>query len=80
MPVVLRQGGFRLVIYYQDHQPPHTHVYKAGTEVVINLGDEANSPYVRNTNGMNPKNVKRALQIADDYQSYLLERWDEING
>jgi hypothetical protein len=80
MPVVLFQEGFHFMIYYNDHPPPHTHVFKAGTEVVINLGDADNSPTMRDNKGMSRQNIKRALEIADENQSYLLERWHDING
>ena len=79
MPVVLEQEGFRFMIYYQDHAPAHTHIRKAGTEVVVNLGNRNSSPTVRTLKGMKPKNVKRALHITEAHQSYLLERWFEIS-
>ena len=79
MPVVLRQGGFRLVIYLHDHAPPHTHVFKSG-ETVILLGDLDTKPSVRENRGMSRSDERKALRIAAENQDYLLERWAEING
>lgn len=41
-PTVVRQGGFLVMIYYKplEHDPPHVHVWKAGTEARIGLGAE----------------------------------------
>jgi hypothetical protein len=39
MATVLRQDGFEVAIYNRDHPPIHVHVFKAGAETVINLGD-----------------------------------------
>ena len=80
MPTVLRKDGFNFVIYPDDHEPMHTHVKKAGKEVVINLGDEETKPYERDNKGMNLKNRRRALQIAAERQDYLIEKWREIQG
>ncbi len=33
MHTVSRQDGFRVVIYTDDHEPPHVHVLKGETEV-----------------------------------------------
>jgi len=80
MPTVLRKDGFNFVIYTDDHEPMHTHIKKAGKEVVINLGDEDTKPYERENKGMSLKNRRRALQIAAEHQDYLIEKWREIHG
>jgi Domain of unknown function (DUF4160) len=38
MPTIIKQDGFRVVMYPNDHIPSHVHVYKGGGEVRINLG------------------------------------------
>ena len=52
MPVVLRQDGFNFMIYVDDHEPMHTHVKKAGKELIINLGDAETAPHIRQNKGM----------------------------
>ncbi|MGH8597476.1 MAG: DUF4160 domain-containing protein [Gammaproteobacteria bacterium] len=80
MPTVLRKDGFGYMIYVDDHEPLHTHVKKAGKEVVINPGDETTKPWVRENKGMSEKSRRKALQIAGEYQGYLIEKWREIHG
>jgi Domain of unknown function (DUF4160) len=41
MPTGLRQDGFDVMIYTDDHPPAHVHVFKAGEEIIIDLGDES---------------------------------------
>ena len=75
MLTVFRQGVFNFVIYPDDHEPSHTHVKKAGKEVVINLGDENTKPYERENKGMSIQTRRKALQLAAEYQDELLEQW-----
>lgn len=77
---MLRKDGFNFVIYPDDHEPMHTHVKKAGKEVVINLGDASARPYERENRGMSLKNRRQALRLAAEYQDYLIEKWKEIHG
>jgi len=80
MPTVLRKNGFRFQIYTDDHEPAHTHVFKAGKEVVISLGDETTKPWVRENKGMKKTSENQAVIIAADHQDFLLEKWREFHG
>ena len=80
MPTVLRISGFRFQLYTDDHAPAHTHVFKAGKQVIINLGDEQTRVSIRENKGMKTADIVRAAEIAADYQTYLLESWREIHG
>lgn len=80
MPTVLRQDGFDVMIYTDDHPPAHVHVLKAGGEVIINLGDEKTVPSVRQNKRMPWRDERRALIIIGDRQQELLARWREIHG
>jgi Domain of unknown function (DUF4160) len=37
MPTIIKQDGFRIVIWPNDHLPPHVHVFKSDAEVKIAL-------------------------------------------
>lgn len=80
MPTGLRKDGFNFMIYVDDHEPMHTHIKKAGKEVVINLGDEMTKPDERENKGMSLKSRRRALQLTALHQAYLIEKWKEIHG
>lgn len=80
MPTVLRKQGFRFQIFTDDHEPAHTHVFKAGKEVVISLGDEETKPWVRENKGMKQKDQDQAVLIVAEYRDYLWEKWRESHG
>jgi hypothetical protein len=80
MPTVLRQDGFDVMIYTDDHPPAHVHVRKAGGEVVINLGDDETPPSIREVHGMKKQDTRKAVIIVEDNQVYLLSMWGEIHG
>ena len=76
MPTVLRQDGFQVMIYTQDHPPAHAHVWRAGGEAVINIA----SLEATNIEDMRRRDAARAVAIVKANQGYLLERWHEIHG
>ena len=78
MPTVLRQEGFALRIYFDDHDPAHVHVVKSDKEVVISLGDETTRPWIRTNKGMRQKDMRRSLIVAE-HQSFLIAHWRSIN-
>lgn len=77
MPTVLRKDGFDFRIYFNDHLPPHIHVFKAGGQAKISINDDSELVQVE---GMNNKDVKRALEIVMEHQQELLQKWEEIHG
>jgi hypothetical protein len=76
MPAVLRRDGFEFVIYFDDHNPPHVHVFKAEGEAKIELDPVVVVGVWR----MGKKNVKNARRLTAEYQAFLLDKWKEING
>lgn len=80
MPTVLRQEGFAVDIYTHDHGPAHVHVWKAGTEVVIDLGQGAEKPSIREINRMKKLAVRKAYSIVEQHLVYLREKWKEYHG
>ena len=80
MPTIIRQGGFRVVIYTDDHAPPHVHVFYGNEELLASLGSDTVPASVRSNRGMKPHRILKALQLVADNQALLLERWREIHG
>jgi Domain of unknown function (DUF4160) len=80
MLTILRQNGFEFVIRTRDHLPPHVHVFLAGTEVVLNLGIDKNTPLIRELRGMQDRNIRRALEITVENNELFLAEWWRIHG
>ena len=79
MPTVLRKDGFDFMIYMDDHEPPHVHVFREKGEVVVLIGDRQTDPSVRNNRGFSVKNERRALALVEENQEYLLEMWEVLH-
>ena len=80
MPTVLRQDGFEVVIYTNDHPPAHVHVFNADSEAIINLGDEDTLPSLREVIAMKKKDVRKSFAIILNNRDFLLEEWRRIHG
>ena len=80
MPTVFRQEGFALDIYPLDHAPAHAHIWKAGKEVVINLGEGTETPSLREINGMKKNEVRKAYSLVEKNLAHLRQRWREYHG
>lgn len=80
MPTILREQGFRVVIYLNDHLPSHVHVFKGSGEVRIELGDEELNPSLMSITGqISDKDVAKALYLVTENQANLLAKWREIH-
>ena len=79
MVTVHREGGYRVVIYKDDHEPAHVHVIKDG-EVIVNLGTATGGPELRQAFGGTAADVRKAVRIVIEQRDYLLGKWDEIHG
>jgi hypothetical protein len=77
--VVHREAGLRVIIFRDDHDPPHVHVFGDG-ETKIELGD--NPGEIRIAYSINAKrNEKRRAESAvRANHAVLLERWRELHG
>lgn len=79
MVTVLRASGLRVVIFVDDHQPAHVHVFGDG-QAKINLLAANGAPDLVWSDGMTRGEVRRALRIVVEQQAMLLARWKEIHG
>lgn len=75
MITLLRSAGMRFVIYTDDHEPAHLHVYGDGEARIDILRVE-----VMSNRGMSKRELSRALAIVRDERAMFLEKWSEIHG
>lgn len=83
MAEVFRLNGFKVVIFSDDHDPPHVHIRKGDFEVKIDIsgeeaelmGGEANSK-----RAADKKLRKQALKIANDNLAMLMDEWRQIDA
>lgn len=73
----IRVNHLRLVVYPNDHPPPHTHVVGPGWEIRIELSQ---SPVLMSIAGK-PKttDIGAALMATNDHLSQLRIFWSDIH-
>ena len=76
MPTVLRQDGFRVMIFVDDHEPPHAHCFKADGVIVIELDPIR----VRKNDGLKTHDIRRALRLIEQHQQMLLNTWRRFHS
>ena len=79
MVTVHREAGLRFVIFTDDHEPAHVHVYGDGS-AKIDLVGESGAPELVHADGLKGGDVRKAMRIAAEQRAYLLERWRELHG
>ncbi|MGD1900952.1 MAG: DUF4160 domain-containing protein [Geitlerinemataceae cyanobacterium] len=78
MPTILRQDGFAVRLYFNDHEPPHVHVFKAEGQAKIALGDGEQLPWLLEVREMDNKTAKQALKLVLENRAYLSGKWKEF--
>jgi hypothetical protein len=76
MPTVLRDGGYVVKIYFNDHEPAHVHVIQADGEAIVTLDPVV----VLRFWGFSRRQLAKAVEIVDENRTNLLRDWREIHG
>ena len=73
MPEIKRFGGFKLVMFFQDENPPHVHIRGAGfaAKVRIPNGDVL-------AGAVSAKVLKEARRWIQQHRTELTSLWDEF--
>lgn len=79
MVTIYRAHGLRIVIFLDDHEPAHVHVFGDG-QVKINLIGENRAPELVWAEGMKHGDIRRAMQIVAERQHEFLAKWKDIHG
>ena len=80
MPTVLRKRGFRVMIYVDDHEPPHVHAWKGSSEVVVLLAAGGGRPWIREHYSATRRMQLAALRLVAEHNDFLLGEWRRIHG
>ncbi|NNC30697.1 DUF4160 domain-containing protein [Longimicrobium terrae] len=81
MPVVLREDGWKFVIYPNDHPPPHVHVRRAGgIRVKVLLPHSGESVRIVWFRDGPPLEAARAGLLVEKHADVLLAAWERIHG
>jgi hypothetical protein len=78
MVTVYRAYGLHVMIFVDDHEPAHVHVFGDG-QAKINLIGPDNKPELVWADGMKRGEVRQAMKVVAERQSQLLARWRAIH-
>ena len=73
-PTVLRESGYQFVIYSNEHEPAHVHVYKGDDVARIQL----EPVQVLNNWGYNTREISKILSIVGEHQEFLIAAWQRL--
>lgn len=79
MVTIYRAHGLRIIIFTDDHEPAHVHVFGDG-HAKINLTGPSGEPDLIWAEGMKANDIRRAMQLIRDQQEQFLAKWREIHG
>jgi hypothetical protein len=79
MVTIHRAHGLRIVIFTDDHEPAHVHVFGDG-HAKINLAGSDGQPELVWAEDMTRNEVRRAMAIVIEHRQAFLARWREIRG
>lgn len=79
MVTIYRGHGLQVVIFVDDHEPAHVHVFGDG-QAKINLLGPDGEPELVWADGMKRNDVRRAMRIVTEQKTLFLRRWTEIHG
>ena len=79
MVTVWRESGYRFVIFLDDHEPAHVHVFGDG-ELKVDLTQADAAKALISAEGMKRSDIRRAVQIVMERRHEFLVRWSEFHG
>jgi Domain of unknown function (DUF4160) len=80
MPTLFRVGSYRVVVFLNDHRPPHVHVIGAVGRAKFELGATPNDVALVESNGIRATSLRRiAAEIIERHQA-CLENWKKHHG
>lgn len=73
MPRISKFGGMTIVLYYNDHDPPHFHIvgeYKTRIEIMTGL-------YLKGDTPLPVSKEKDVLKWLDIWRDDIMKGWDD---
>ena len=80
MPTVLRFGAFRIMIFTDDHGPPHVHAIGGDERAVFLLHCAAGRVSMRSDTGLTRADIRKLSRFLEDNVVMLCESWRLVHG
>ena len=79
MVTIHRAYGLRFVIYLNDHDPEHIHVFGDG-EAKIDIVETDGQPSILHVIGMKASDRRKTLDVIKENQEWFLSEWNRLQG
>lgn len=79
MPTIININGYRVIIWPDDHAPPHVHIFKGDGEMKISIGVGGELPRLITIHHLSKQEVRQAFEIVAENQNVLLTAWEKIH-
>jgi len=81
MPVIVRENGWRIWIYLNDHAPPHVHARRPdGGEVKVSLPIGGRELEFIEAKGLLPGKALEGVCLVQMHVEVLVAAWERIHG
>lgn len=80
MPVIHREAGWTLVIYSDDHPPPHVHAWYGDGEAKISIPAPDEPVSVLRVTHLSTRDAVRAVRMIENHRTLLRSAWNRIHG
>jgi hypothetical protein len=80
MPTIFRFAGLRVVIYTNDHQPPHVHVIGDGCEAVFEMNCDGRPITLRENYGFALARLRKIKVVLQQQKRVICLAWEKIHG
>ena len=80
MPTILFINGFQFIIWPDDHEPPHVHVFKGDGQAKVQIGNSEQAPTLVAIYGLTKREAKFIWGVVAEHQEKLLDAWEKIHG
>jgi len=80
MPTTFRLGNLRFVVFLNDHDPLHVHVFAPGCEAKILLGGDRSRPTLLWARGFDRATLRRAMKETMKGKAMFLAAWRRLHG
>lgn len=77
MPTVLREKGYKFIIFANDHAPAHVHGRKGNMLAKISLVPEV--VLMRYDKDLTVADLGKMVNIVKDNREFLLAKWSELH-
>jgi hypothetical protein len=77
LPELKDQHGLVVIMFPNDHLPPHVHVYQS--EKVARIQFETTQPQVMDSDGFRQKELNTICDLIKPYRAQLIDQWNEMH-